>query len=135
MSSIPKRKREKKSAAVSAENVSQVLTGFYGLKTAGVYVSPSTALQCSAVFACIGLLAESISQGVPCLSAYTSSFFDYDDDLKQKLVIDGFDDSWHIYRKIDEVLKDRDAIGKQCIEYAKRLNVLAGERLNEFLNN
>ncbi|MBR0186524.1 MAG: phage portal protein [Synergistaceae bacterium] len=62
MSSIPKRKREKKSAAVSAENVSQVLTGFYGLKTAGVYVSPSTALQCSAVFACIGLLAESISQ-------------------------------------------------------------------------
>ncbi|MBP5667786.1 MAG: glycosyltransferase [Salinivirgaceae bacterium] len=81
------------------------------------------------------VLAESISQGVPCLSAYTSSFFDYDDDLKQKLIVDGFDDSWHIYRKIEEVLKDRDAIGKQCIEYAKRLNVLAEERLNEFLNN
>ena len=81
------------------------------------------------------VLAESISQGVPCLSAYTSSFFDYDDDLKQKLIVDGFDDSWHIYRKIEEVLKDRDAIGKQCIEYAKRLNVLAEERLKEFLNN
>ena len=81
------------------------------------------------------VLAESISQGVPCLSAYTSSFFDYDDDLKQKLIVDGFDDSWHIYRKIEEVLKDRDAIGKQCIEYAKRLNVLTEERLNEFLNN
>ncbi len=79
------------------------------------------------------VLAESISQGVPCLSAYTSSFFDYDDNLKQKLIVDGFDDSWHIYRKIEEVLKDRDAIGKQCIEYAKRLNVLAEERLNEFL--
>ena len=79
------------------------------------------------------VLSESISQGVPCLSAYTSSFFDYDEDLKQKLIVDGFDDSWHIYRKIEEVLKDRDAIGKQCIEYAKRLNVLAEERINVFL--
>ena len=79
------------------------------------------------------VLAESISQGVPCLSAYTSSFFDYDNDLKQKLVVDGFDDSWHIHRKIEEVLKDRDGIGKQCIAYAKRLNVLAEERLKEFL--
>ncbi len=77
--------------------------------------------------------AESISQGVPCISAYTSSFFDYDEDLKQKLMVDGFDDSWHIYKKIEEVLKDRDAIGWQCIEYAKRLNVLAEERLKEFL--
>ena len=79
------------------------------------------------------VLAESISQGVPCLSAYTSSFFDYNDDLKQKLVVEGFDDSWYIYRKIEEVLKDRDAIGKQCIAYAKQLNVLAEERLKEFL--
>ena len=79
------------------------------------------------------VLSESISQGVPCLSAYTSSFFDYDEDLKRKLVVDGFDDSWHIYKKIEEVLKDRDAIGRQCIGYAKRLNVLADERLKEFL--
>ena len=32
------------------------------MKVSGVYVSPTTALQCSAVFACIGLLAESIAQ-------------------------------------------------------------------------
>lgn len=80
------------------------------------------------------VLSESISQGVPCLSAYTSSFFDYDEDLKQKLVVDGFDDSWHIYKKLEDVLKDRDAIGRQCIGYAKRLNVLAEERIREFLN-
>lgn len=79
------------------------------------------------------VLAESISQGVPCLSAYTSSFFDYDDDLKQKLIVEGFDDSWLIYRKIEEVLEDRDAIGRQCIGYAKRLNVLAEERISDFL--
>lgn len=79
------------------------------------------------------VLAESISQGVPCLSAYTSSFFDYDDDLKQKLMVYGFDDSWHIYNKIEEVLKDRDAIAHQCITYAEKLNILAAEKLNEFL--
>lgn len=79
------------------------------------------------------VLSESISMGVPCLSAYTSSFFDYDEDLKQKLIVDGFDDSWHIYKKMEEVLKDRDAIGRQCIEYAKQLNVLAEDRLNVFL--
>lgn len=79
------------------------------------------------------VLSESVSMGVPCLSAYTSSFFDYDDDLKQKLIVNGFDDSWHIYKKIDEVLKDRDAIAIQCIAYAKKMNILADEKLNEFL--
>ena len=79
------------------------------------------------------VLSESISMGVPCLSAYTSSFFDYDDDLKQKLIVEGFDDSWHIYNKIEEVLKDRDTISRQCIAYAEKLNKLAKEKLNEFL--
>lgn len=79
------------------------------------------------------VLAESISMGVPCLSAYTSSFFDYDDDLKQKLMVNGFDDSWHIYNKLEEVLNDRNAIARQCIAYAEKLNVLAEEKLNEFL--
>lgn len=62
---ISKRNRQKKStseAQTAADNVSQILTGVYGLKAAGMYVSPGTALGCSAVFACIGLLAESIAQ-------------------------------------------------------------------------
>ncbi len=79
------------------------------------------------------VLSESISMGTPCLSAYTSSFFDFDEDLKQKLIVDGFDDSWCIYKKIEEVLKNRDAIAVQCIDYAKKLNVLAEEKLNKFL--
>lgn len=78
--------------------------------------------------------SESISQGVPCISAYTSSFFDYDEDLKRKLVVEGFDDSWHIYKKIEEVLKDRESIGRECIVYAKLLNVLSQERLTSFLD-
>lgn len=61
-----KRSRQKKSnnseAQITAENISQILTGAYGVKAAGMYVSPMSALSCSAVFACIGLLAESIAQ-------------------------------------------------------------------------
>lgn len=78
--------------------------------------------------------AESISQGVPCISANTSSFFDYDEELKQKLVVDGFDDSWFICKKIEAVLAERDLISEMCISYAKRLNVLAKDRKESFLD-
>jgi hypothetical protein len=80
------------------------------------------------------VLSESISQGVPCISAYTSSFFDYDEDLKQKLVVDGFDDSWFIFKKIEAVLSERDLMSQMCILYAKRLNVIAKERKIAFLD-
>lgn len=77
--------------------------------------------------------SESISQGVPCISAYTSAFFDYDDELKDRLVVQGVDDSWHIYQKIQEVLNDRDYLSKRCLEYSAYLNTLAKERMEAFL--
>jgi hypothetical protein len=79
--------------------------------------------------------AESISQGIPCISANTSSFFDYDEDLKEKLIVDGFDDSWHIYNKINLVLQDWDSLSKKCIHYSMLLNKLSYEKLNLFLNS
>lgn len=78
--------------------------------------------------------SESISQGVPCVSSYTSAFFDYDDELKEKLVVNGVDDSWHIYKKMEEVLNDRDYLSMRCLEYSEYLNSLANERLSSFLN-
>lgn len=79
--------------------------------------------------------SESIAQGVPCISSYTSSFFDYDEELKKKLVVDGYDDSWHIYQKIESVLKERDYLSRRCIDYAILLNSMAEERINLFLDN
>ena len=38
------------------------LSHFGAQSESGVYVSPETAMRCSAVFACVGLLAESIAQ-------------------------------------------------------------------------
>ena len=77
--------------------------------------------------------SESISQGVPCISAYTSAFFDYDDELKDRLIVQGVDDSWHIYQKIQSVLADRDYLSKRCLEYSAYLNTLAADRMNAFL--
>ena len=62
---MKKRYRQKKktvSTQILTGSVSEILSGTYGIKTAGMYVSPMTALGCSAVFACIGLLSESIAQ-------------------------------------------------------------------------
>ena len=81
------------------------------------------------------VLSESISLGVPCISADTSAFFDYNLDLKKRLVVSRGDDSWFIYQKINEVLKDLNSIGQECVEYAKFLNVLSKERLDDFLNS
>jgi hypothetical protein len=79
--------------------------------------------------------AESISQGVPCITSHTSSFFDYDENLKKELIVEGFDDSWYIYKKIEAVLANRERLSKMCIDYAKRLNVLALEKKQLFLND
>ncbi|MCH2223360.1 MAG: hypothetical protein MK066_01230 [Crocinitomicaceae bacterium] len=79
--------------------------------------------------------AESISQGVPCISGNTSSFFDYNEDLKSQLVVCGADDSWQIFMKIEDILANHSAISKECILYAKLLNVLSEERTAKFLDS
>ena len=71
----------------------------------------------------------------PCISADTSSFFDYDLDLKNKLVVNGFDDSWQIHNKVNEVLNDYDLISQRCLEYAVYLNTKAQEKLITFLES
>ena len=63
MSKINRKKKQNKSGNVTADALSVLLSQVYGMPTkAGIDVSPSKALQCSAVYACVGLLAESIAQ-------------------------------------------------------------------------
>ena len=68
---MSRKKREKKSTVItpemtpqeSAQVLSDLIYGLSGMPTkAGVDVNSRTALQCSAVYACVGLLAESIAQ-------------------------------------------------------------------------
>ncbi len=44
-------------------NFDDLLRGYWGAETSsGEYVSPQTAMRCSAVYACVGILSESIAQ-------------------------------------------------------------------------
>ncbi|HWB62697.1 MAG TPA: hypothetical protein VG603_04230 [Chitinophagales bacterium] len=76
--------------------------------------------------------SESISQGVPCLSGYTSSFFDYNEELRNTLVVEGGDDPYFIYLKAKEVLAQK-GLGEKCAAYGAYLNTLARERIEKFL--
>lgn len=79
--------------------------------------------------------SESISQGVPCISGYTSSFFDYNTELKKQLIPEGFDDPYLVYLKANEVLKNKETLSVKCMEYSRYLNEVAKERVKEFLNH
>ncbi len=77
--------------------------------------------------------SESISQGVPCISGYTSSFFDYNEELKQALIPLGADDPFFIYLKIKDVLNQKELLSQKCLAYSTYLNHLAEERIADFL--
>jgi hypothetical protein len=77
--------------------------------------------------------SESISQGVPCISGYTSSFFDYNEYLKQALIVIGSDDPYLIHLKIKDVLNHKQELSQKCLAYSTYINELAEERITEFL--
>jgi len=78
--------------------------------------------------------SESISQGVPCISANTSSFFEYDEYLNERLVVNGHDDSYNIFLKIKEILPDLKQLSEKCLVYSEYMNELAHRKMEEFIN-
>jgi glycosyltransferase involved in cell wall biosynthesis len=84
---------------------------------------------------CYGMvIAESLSLGIPCLASNSSGFFDYDEFLGNALVVEEYDNSEAIYRKAQEVLLNREEIAVRGKEYLKKLNGIARQRLQDFLN-
>jgi glycosyltransferase involved in cell wall biosynthesis len=81
------------------------------------------------------LIAESLAMSVPCLAADNSGLFDYDEELKNFLVVKEFDDSNAIYKQAIVALENREFISKRGIEYVKTLNKIAKVRLNAFIND
>lgn len=78
------------------------------------------------------LTTESLAMGVPCLVAYHSDVFDFDDELKRKLVVPDYDNSWAIYKQICEVLSDQ-SLPEKCIAYCEVLNIESEKSINRFL--
>lgn len=81
------------------------------------------------------VITESLACGVPCLASDNSGIFDYDKDLHDLLIVKEFDNSYEIYNKIKDVLKNRELISSKGIEYIKLLNVLSTQKLFNFVND
>ena len=79
------------------------------------------------------LITESLLLGVPCLAANNSGVFDGNDFLREKLVVDEFDDSNAIFKQMMIALDFREEISKTGIEYVIQLNKLAHESFNKFI--
>lgn len=78
------------------------------------------------------LTTESLSMGVPCLVAYHSDVFDYNEELKQLFVVEDYDNPWAIKEKIEKILTLGD-LSKLCKQYVAKLNMLSEESVNNFL--
>ena len=83
---------------------------------------------------CFGLVVtESLSLGVPCLASYNSGIFDYDDYLKEMLIVKDYDNSEAIYKQAELVLANRHKISERGIEYIKELNKIAKGKIQNFI--
>jgi glycosyltransferase involved in cell wall biosynthesis len=84
---------------------------------------------------CFGLvITESLSLGVPCMASYNSGIFDYDDYLKEMLIVKDYDNSEAIYKQAELVLASRQKISERGIKYIKELNKIAKEKLLNFID-
>jgi hypothetical protein len=76
---------------------------------------------------------ESLSVGVPCLIGSNNHYFQGNDYLHNKLVVQYPDRSHEIARKTIEALEDRDKIIHEYIKYAKIYNEEAKQSVINFI--
>lgn len=81
------------------------------------------------------VITESLSVGTPCLVSRTSSIFDYDEELADLLIVKDFDNSAAIAEQIKRILPHKDEIGRKGRDYILKLNSMADERINDWLND
>ncbi|MBI4645688.1 MAG: glycosyltransferase [Bacteroidia bacterium] len=80
------------------------------------------------------IVTESLALEVPCLTSNNNGIFDYDDYLKKILVIEEYDNPISIANHIKIVINNTETIKYQGLEYIKKLNSIAEEKLKDFLN-
>lgn len=79
------------------------------------------------------IVTESLALGVPCLTSDNNGILDYDDYLAEKLIVRQYDNPVAIARQIEKVLSEREKISVNGIEYIKKLNIIADQKLTGFL--
>ncbi len=80
------------------------------------------------------VITESLMLGVPCLAADNSGIFDYDDYLREMLIVKEFDDSNAIFKQAQIVLENKDSISKRGVDYVIKLNEKAQHKLIDFIS-
>lgn len=80
------------------------------------------------------VISESLSLGVPCLAADNSGILDYNEDLKEYLIVNEYDNSEAIYKQAIKVLENREKLSRMGIEYITQLNKLAHESFKRFIS-
>jgi len=80
------------------------------------------------------IVNESLAMGVPCLCSDVSAVLDYDQELKEFLIVKEFDNDYAIYKKSIEVLRNLDYFKYKGPEYIRKLNMIADDYLNIFLD-
>lgn len=79
------------------------------------------------------VLMESCAQGVPCLSALNSDFFELNPGLERALVVQMADDAYSIAQKIQQVLPQRAALAPILCQHIARINEEAKGHVQAFL--
>ena len=80
------------------------------------------------------LITESLIMGVPCLAADNSGILDYNEVLKEYLIVNEYDNSDAIYKQAIKVLENREILSRMGIEYITQLNKLAHESFKRFIS-
>lgn len=78
------------------------------------------------------LTTESLAMGVPCLVANHSDVFDFDNGLKELLVVEDYDNAWAIKERIETILAMGD-LSETCRNYIGTLNTHSAQSIQQFL--
>lgn len=76
---------------------------------------------------------ESLAMGVPCISGPNHHYFEDDEYLRNRLIVECPDKEWLIFKKLETALNERTKIINAYIEYAKRYNEEAKDSVKKFL--
>lgn len=80
------------------------------------------------------VFTESLALGVPCLTSETHGYLDFNKELKDALIVKGFDNSEEIKKKLIEIDANRSKLSELGYSYSQFMNKKAEESLLEFLN-
>jgi glycosyltransferase involved in cell wall biosynthesis len=80
------------------------------------------------------IFIESLALGVPCLTNNSSGVLDFDDELREKLLVPEHDNPTAFAKKIEQALAEKEQIISLSARYISLLAKISREKLNDFLN-